>query len=216
MPHNYSSLSPSGFETLAADILSAAHSVAFERYGEGPDGGIDCKHVTAGGDVWIGQAKRYKNVAALLWALPKEQQKMQVLKVPPKRYFLVTACSLTPANKDTILQAMQPFMRAPADIYGADELYALLAQHPAIYRKNYSLWLHNIEQLTQYLSSAHYARSDMVHERLLTDAKTYVAPKAQPTIIGQLAKPKLEGQALLNLNSSTHWQWQWQWQWHED
>ena len=216
MSHNYSSLSPSGFETLAADILSAAHSVAFERYGEGLDGGIDCKHVTAEGDVWVDQAKRYKNVAVLLRALPKEQHKMQVLKVPPKRYFLVNACSLTPANKDTILQAMQPFMRAPADIYGADELYALLAQHPAIYRKNYSLWLHNIEQLTQYLSSAHYARSDMVHERLLTDAKTYVAPKAQPTIIGQLAKPKLEGQALLNLNSSTHWQWQWQWQWHED
>jgi len=35
-------------------MLSAAHSVAFERYGEGPDGGIDCKHLNAEGDVWIG------------------------------------------------------------------------------------------------------------------------------------------------------------------
>jgi hypothetical protein len=133
---------------------------------------LTCKHVTAEGDVWVGQAKRYKNVAALLRALPKEQQKMQVLKVPPKRYFLVTACSLTPGNKDTILQAMQPFMRATADIYGADELDALLAQHPAIYRKHHSLWLNSIEQLTQYLSPAHYVRYDMVHERLLAGAKS--------------------------------------------
>ncbi|WP_098423620.1 ATP-binding protein [Marinobacter sp. LV10R520-4] len=69
------------------------------------------------------------------------------MQVPPKRYFLVTACSLKSYNKDTVLQAMQPFIRATADIYGANELDALLAQHPAIYRKNCGLWLHNIEQL---------------------------------------------------------------------
>jgi len=40
MPHNYQTPSPSDFETLAAGILSALHSVAFERYGEGPDGVI--------------------------------------------------------------------------------------------------------------------------------------------------------------------------------
>ena len=129
MPHSYSSLSPSVFETLATDILSAVHSVAFERYGEEPDGGIDCKHITADGDVWVSHEKRYKNIAALSQARPRKQQKVQVLKVPSKWCFLVTACSLTAFNKDTILQAMQPFIRATADIYGADELDALLAQH---------------------------------------------------------------------------------------
>lgn len=34
MPNNYLSPSPSEFETLSADILSALHSVHFERYGE--------------------------------------------------------------------------------------------------------------------------------------------------------------------------------------
>lgn len=76
MPHNYLALSPADFETLAADILSAAHNVHFERYGEGPDGGIDCKHVATEGEVWVGQAKRYKDVNALLRLMPKEQQKM--------------------------------------------------------------------------------------------------------------------------------------------
>ncbi|MCK9534824.1 MAG: restriction endonuclease [Pseudomonas sp.] len=92
MPHNYLSLSPADFETLAADVLSAVHGVHFERYGEGPDGGIDCKYVAAEGEVWIGQAKRYKDVNALLRLMPKEQQKMLDQSPQPARYFLVTAC----------------------------------------------------------------------------------------------------------------------------
>lgn len=186
MPHNYLTLSPSDFETLAADILSAVHSVVFERYGEGPDGGIDCRHETAEGNVWIGQAKRYKDVAALLRAMPKERQKMQALATSPSRYFLVTACSLTPGNKDAIRQAMQPFIQATADIYGADDLNALLDQFPSIYRKHYRLWLHSIEQLAQYLNQAHYVRADMVHERLLADASIYVVPAEHAEVKKQL------------------------------
>lgn len=87
MPNNYHTLSPSNFETLAADILSAVHGVYFERFGEGRDGGIDARHVTADGKVWIGQAKRYKDTAALLRAMPSEQQKMQALLAPPSASF---------------------------------------------------------------------------------------------------------------------------------
>lgn len=184
--HNYSALSSSDFETLAADVLSAVHAVAFERYGEGPDGGIDCRHKTADGQVWIGQAKRYKDVAALLRAMPKEQQKMQALATSTSRYFLVTACSLTPGNKDAIRQVMQPFIQNTSDIYGADDLDALLDQFPGIYRKHYRLWLHSIEQLAQYLSQAHYVRVEMVHERLVAEANTYVVPAAQAEVNKQL------------------------------
>ena len=66
MRHNYLALSPSDFETLAVDILSALHSVHFERYGEGRDGGVDGKYVTSDGGVWIVQAKRYRDTKALL------------------------------------------------------------------------------------------------------------------------------------------------------
>ncbi len=102
MPHNYIALSPSDFESLAADVLSAVHGVNFERYGEGPDGGIDCKHVAAEGEAWIGQAKRYKDVNALLCLMRKEQQKMLNQTPQPAQKFLVTACLLSPANKDAI------------------------------------------------------------------------------------------------------------------
>lgn len=147
MPNNYLSLSPSDFETLAADILSALHSVHFERYGEGRDGGVDGKCVTSDGGIWIVQAKRYRDVKALLRQMEHEQKKMLQLPQAPARYFLVTACSLSPANKAAIQQVMGPFILSTGDIYGAEDLDALLHQYPAIYRKHHRLWLHGVEQL---------------------------------------------------------------------
>lgn len=187
MPNNYLSLSPTDFETLAADILSALHSVHFERYGEGRDGGVDGKYVTSDGGVWIVQAKRYRDVNALLRQMGHEQKKMQQLPQAPARYFLVTACSLSPANKAAIQQAMGPFILSTGDIYGAEDLDALLHQYPAIYRKHHRLWLHGVEQLTQYLQRAHYLRAEATYERIIHESKSYVAHNAEPAINQQLA-----------------------------
>ena len=187
MPNNYLSLSPSDFETLAADILSALHSVHFERYGEGRDGGVDGKFVTSDGGIWIVQAKRYKDINALIRLMPKEQQKMLGQPRKPARYFLVTACSLSPANKAAIQQAMRPFILSTGDIYGAEDLDALLHQYPAIYRKHHRLWLHGVEQLTQYLQRAHYIRAEATYERIIHESKSYVAHSAEHAINQQLA-----------------------------
>lgn len=187
MPNNYLSLSPSDFETLAVDILSALHSVHFERYGEGRDGGVDGKYVTSDGGVWVVQAKRYRDVNALLRQMGHEQKKMQQLPQAPARYFLVTACSLSPTNKAAIQQAMGPFILSTGDIYGAEDLDALLHQYPAIYRKHHRLWLHGVEQLTQYLQRAHYLRAEATYERIIHESKSYVAHNAEPAINQQLA-----------------------------
>lgn len=92
MPNNYLSLSPSDFETLSADILSALHSVHFERYGEGRDGGVDGKYVTSDGGVWIVQAKRYRDVKALLRQMGHEQKKCNNCPRPqPDTFWLLRA-----------------------------------------------------------------------------------------------------------------------------
>jgi|LSQX01.1.fsa_nt_gb O-antigen/teichoic acid export membrane protein len=187
MPNNYLSLSPSDFETLAADILSALLSVHFERYGEGRDGGVDGKYVTSDGGVWVVQAKRYRDVNALLRQMGHEQKKMQQLPQAPARYFLVTACSLSPTNKAAIQQVMGPFILSTGDIYGAEDLDALLHQYPAIYRKHHRLWLHGVEQLTQYSQRAHYIRAETTYERIIHESKSYVAHSAEHAINQQLA-----------------------------
>ena len=187
MPNNYLSLSPSDFETLSADILSTLHSVHFERYGEGRDGGVDGKFLTNDGGIWIVQAKRYRDVKALLRQMEHEQEKMLQLPQTPARYFLVTACSLSPANKTAIQQVMGPFILSTGDIYGAEDLDALLHQYPAIYRKHHRLWLHGVEQLTQYLQRAHYIRAEATYERIIHESKSYVGHSAEHAINQQLA-----------------------------
>jgi hypothetical protein len=177
MPNNYLSLSPSEFETLSADILSALHSVHFERYGEGRDGGVDGKFVTSDGGIWIVQAKRYRDVKALLQQMEHEQKKMLQLPQAPARYFLVTACSLSPANKAAIQLAMRPFILSTGNIYGAEDLDALLHQYPAIYRKHHRFWLHGVEQLTQYLQRAHYIRAEATYEQRPHTSVLFTSPK---------------------------------------
>lgn len=92
MPNNYLTLSPSDFETLAADILSALHSVHFERYGEGRDGGVDGKFVTNDGGLWLVQAKRYRDTKALLRQMEHEQKKCSNCPRPlPDTFWLLRA-----------------------------------------------------------------------------------------------------------------------------
>ncbi|MCK9534823.1 MAG: hypothetical protein M0Q98_09050 [Pseudomonas sp.] len=82
---------------------------------------------------------------------------------------------------------MQPFIHSTGDIYGAEDLDALLHQYPAIYRKHHRLWLHGVEQLTQYLQRAHYIRAEATYERIIHESKSYVAHSAEHAINQQLA-----------------------------
>lgn len=82
---------------------------------------------------------------------------------------------------------MQPFIHSTGDIYGAEDLDALLNQYPAIYRKHHRLWLHGVEQLSQYLQHAHYIRAEATYERIINESKSYVAHSAEQVISQQLA-----------------------------
>ncbi len=97
MPFDYHRLSPTDFESLAADLAGAVHGVRFERFCEGRDGGIDFRQMGDDGCVTIGQAKRYKTAAQLVAKIGDELPKLQRLQ--PSRYLLMTSCALTPANK---------------------------------------------------------------------------------------------------------------------
>src|SRR5690554_5647348 len=100
MPNNYLSLSPTDFETLAADILSAMHGVHFERYGEGRDGGVDGKFLTNDGGIWIVQAKRYRDVKALLRQMEHEQKK-NAATAPGPSSILFGYCLLIKPSKQS-------------------------------------------------------------------------------------------------------------------
>jgi hypothetical protein len=102
--YGFSALSSQDFEDLCRDLLQAEWSVRLEAFKSGRDQGIDLRHIRAGDGATIIQCKHFlrSGVTKLLGHLSKvERSKIEKLK--PARYVLVTSVSLTPGNKDAIL-----------------------------------------------------------------------------------------------------------------
>lgn len=140
MPPDFSALSHSEFEALSADLIGRVLGVRFEQFGEGPDGGIDGRHVAGSNGVVILQAKRYEksNISALKRTMKQERNKID--EVSPERYILSTSVSMTPARKKALMEICGPSLRAAADIYGCEDLEGLLRTHPDIEEAHPSLW----------------------------------------------------------------------------
>lgn len=165
----FNTLSPNEFENLAADLVGAIQNRYFQRFAEGPDSGIDG---LVDKDKWIIQAKRYKNTSDLLSKIKSEKQKLDKLK--PKRYFLVTSCSLTPKNKIDIQNSLTPHIISTDDILALDDLDSLIKDYPKILRKYHKLWLESTEELEFILNQEFYNRSSIALEKIKENIKLFV------------------------------------------
>lgn len=135
----YDSLSSEDLERLARDLLSALLGVFFESFGPGPDGGIDGIARTNDGDLVI-QCKHYpgdRNVG-LERELRRERTKVEQLR--PARYLLVTSQRLTPRRKQALATLMAPWCQGAGDVFGRDDLDALLRDHPHVLPNHPALW----------------------------------------------------------------------------
>ncbi|MGH8437369.1 MAG: hypothetical protein ACRERX_23575, partial [Pseudomonas sp.] len=144
----------------------------FERFGEGRDGGVDSRFHGEGEQLWIGQAKRYTSASALAGKACCRAR--EIVKLAPSRYFLVTSCVLTPDNKDALREALSPFAYNSGDIFGRNELDALLAKHPQVLRRNFKLWLNDASQISAELHNGLHQRSRSAMNRILAEAEHFV------------------------------------------
>lgn len=140
MPVDFSVLSPSEFEALSADLIGRALGIRFEQFGEGADGGIDGRHAPESESVTILQAKRYEKsaIAALKREMSKERAKIDQLG--PDRYILSTSVAMTPQRKQDLVKICGPAIRHPGNIFGREDLEALLRAHPDIEEAHPKLW----------------------------------------------------------------------------
>ena len=139
MAYDFSTLSPSDFEDLAGDLMGRALGLRFEVFPAGPDDGMDGRYATATGSVIL-QAKHFlrSGFSALKSKLTKERAAIDRLQ--PSRYILVTSTPLTPKNKAALVDVIGPSLKGPGDLYGPDDLNALLRQHPDLERAHPRLW----------------------------------------------------------------------------
>lgn len=168
----YKRLSPVDFEHLAADVLNQREGVTFERFAEGPDGGIDLRYQPPGHPLVIAQAKRVMDRNELKRQARLERKKLENLK--PARYLLVTSCTLTPHNKAELHELLAPWLKSPSDIISGSDLDGWLASHPQLLRRHVKLWLQDAEQLEAILHSAIHRLSQAYLSGLQRDLVPFV------------------------------------------
>ena len=89
------------------------------------DRGIDVRYIgAANGEqrTIVAQCKRWAEDSfnKLLRQLTQVEV-AKIRKLAPERYILMTSVPLSPARKDKIIAAVQPWIRTPADVFGRDD-----------------------------------------------------------------------------------------------
>lgn len=181
MTHDFSLLSPADFEDLTRDLLGRELGIRFEAFPDGPDDGMDGRHAAADGSVIL-QAKHYyrSGFAKLKAKMKTERDSIDALQ--PKRYILATSAALTPANKAQLSEVIGPALEGPGDLFGPQDLVALLRKFPDVETAHPKLW----------------QQSSAVLKSLITGAVADALPKQDaipPVLASLLPKPNIAAAA---------------------
>jgi len=166
MTYDFTTLGPEDFEALISDLLSHSWGARLESFKPGKDSGIDLRHsrIPANEPQVIVQCKRYAphKFNELLRSVKRELSNLR--KLQPERYVLATSVSMSPANKDKLIAALNPWCKSPMDIYGPDELNGLLRDFPDVERAHFKLWMSSTVVLEQVLHAKIFAVTEATVE----------------------------------------------------
>lgn len=151
MAYDFSSLSHSDFEDLARDLVGQETGLRFEAFAEGPDDGMDGRHARAD-DTTVLQAKHYFRSGFAKLNSKLKEQRPTIDRLAADRYILVTSASLTPKNKAELSRTIGPSLQTPGDIFGPDDLNALLRKYPDIQIAHSKLWTQSAAVLETVLT----------------------------------------------------------------
>lgn len=173
--YDFSSLNDKDFEVLVADLLSIEHSIRFERFKAGRDGGIDGRYFAPSGGQVIFQCKHWakSGFAKLLLSL-KNTEYAKVVHLNPTRYIIATSVSLSAANKAKIRAVFGKFMHNDADVLGSEDINDLLRKHRHVERSHFKLWLQSTEVLATLANTAILGRSAFTLQEIRERSSAYV------------------------------------------
>lgn len=190
--YTFTSLSAQDFEELVRDLLQAEWNVAIEAFKTGRDSGIDLRYAPAHDGATIVQCKHYaaSGYSKLLSHL-RNIELPKVARLRPARYVVATSEGLTPANKDEIVAAMQPFIKSTGDVLGAQDLEGLLSRHPSVEKANFKLWLTSTAVLERVIHNAEQCHTDFSVERIRRKLSLFVQNDAFPRAKGLLDETRI-------------------------
>lgn len=165
--YDFSTLSPSEFEVLVCDLLNSQFREGnnlghFQSFKEGKDGGIDLLYSTPINDFKIVvQIKHYlKSTFAKLKNDLVKNEKNKVDRINPQAYIFVTSQELSVANKIDIKEIFSPHIKSLNDIYGKEDLNALLRKFPLVQENHYKLWFSSVTVFQKILNYKFEGRSN--------------------------------------------------------
>ena len=166
--YDFKNLSHNEFEALTNDLLSREFDTLIERFKAGKDSGLDGRFFLSSGSTCIVQSKHYANsgLTNLLQKL-KNTELPKIKELNPYRYIVSTSLPLSPGNKEKIKFLLDPYIRCTTDIFGKEDINALIRKYPEIEMQYYKLWIASSSVLLNFLNAdVHNASCELISQAL--------------------------------------------------
>ena len=154
---NYRNLDPTEFEALAKDVMERILGCSLNRYGPGPDDGVDLcddrKHIVV-------QCKRYQQGSfGSLYSVLKNREKSNIDKLNPRprKYYVFTSLELLPQQKQKILELFKEYMEGESCIVDGISINDFFRDE-----QNHDLIPRNIKLFRYFPENYQYSPADLL------------------------------------------------------
>jgi hypothetical protein len=179
----WEALSDLDVETLVRDLFAAEWHTHVESFRRGPDQGIDLRAAgpcgpplnLQSGTALIAQVKHYPNASASRLRSAFRKEASRKIRPAYAHYVAVTTAKLSLKTKEEIAGLFDPPL-CVSDIYGREDLEAMLGRHPEVTQRHIRLWLTETSVLRELL----HGRERRFREHVLEDLVKNV-PLLAPT-----------------------------------
>jgi hypothetical protein len=173
--YDFTGLSPSDFESLSGDLLSVRLGVPLQGFVTGRDKGIDLRHAPIDGQDWIVQCKHFaRSGFSKLRSHLAKKELPKIKQLQSGRYILATSVGLSPANVDELFALLSPYCRSKHDMFGQDDLNAVLRANADIERRHFKLWFTSEAVLSRVLHNDVFVQSMLTEDELKRKLGLYV------------------------------------------
>jgi adenylate kinase family enzyme len=209
--YNFENFDDYEFELLCRDLLNEVqrievksnhgldykHILSFSSFKRGKDEGVDLyfedkkETVKVVGQVKLSRGKFSDLFSSLKRNVNGKNELSKVRKLNPSKYILMTSTQLSLANKRTLMEYFTPFILSVSDIFGKEDINALLSRFSLIEKRYVKLYFSNPLVLERLMNQATIKGSEFTQEEIESQIRYFVQTTNFPKALSILDKQNL-------------------------